>query len=101
MLADLDHLAEQLSLGIAEDLTAVTRGKSLLGSDGQRDQFGVVALGQVAMQMCEIAGIANRDQLLLRSEEPEANRIDLAFLDQLQIELLGLLTVSMLGLAVD
>ena len=101
ILADLDHLAEQLALGVAENLAAVARGEPFLGAHGQRDQLGVVALGQVAMQMREIVGVADRNQFLMRREQAEANRIDLVFLDQFQIELLGLLAVGVRDLSVD
>ncbi len=53
------------------------------------------------MQMREIVGVADRNQHLMRGDQPQPNRIDLIFADQLQIKLLGFLAVGMLGLAVD
>src|SRR5271156_1380688 len=53
------------------------------------------------MQMSKIVRIANRNQLLGGREQAETDGIDLALVDQLQIELLGFLAVGMLGLAVD
>ena len=101
ILADLDHLAEQLFFGVAEDLRAVARRQPLLGPHRKRDQLGRIALGQVAMQMREVVRIADRNQLLGGGEQAETDRIDLAFLDQLQIELLGLLAVGVRDLSVD
>ena len=53
------------------------------------------------MQMREVVGIANRNELLGRGEEAEADRIDLALVDQLQVKLLRLLAVGVRGLTVD
>src|ERR1700687_544914 len=101
ILANLDHLAEQLFLGGTEDLPAVARGESFFSAHGERDYFGVVALGQVTMEMRQVARIANTDESLLGSEQAESNRIDLLLLHQLEIEFLGLLAVCVRSLAVD
>src|SRR6266849_1702659 len=77
IFANLDDLAEQLFLGVGEDLSAVARGESFFSAHGERDYFGVVALGQVTMEMRQVARISNRDESLLGGEQAESNRIDL------------------------
>jgi len=45
--------------------------------------FCVVALGQITMEIRQVARIANRDESLLGGEQAESNRIDLPLLHQL------------------
>ena len=103
LLAMANGLKETLR-STGEDDRVLILGKgshSEINGSITRDQFGVIALGQVAMQMREITRIADRNQFLLRREQAETDRVDLAFLDQLQIKFLGFLAVGMLRLAVD
>src|SRR5208282_1274119 len=64
-------------------------------------QLGIVALRKIAMQVCEIVRIANRDDSLHRGAEVEAMGMEAFFVDHLEIELFGLFAVRVLRLPVN
>ena len=101
VLANFHDPAEELLLGVVEDLAAIARGEPLFQSHGQRDQRGLVWFGQVAMQMRQVVGIADGDDFLLAAVESELLRDQLTLIDQFEVELLGLLAIGMLDVALD